>query len=476
MTVTIRDAMCDPQLFGSTFGGDSFAAWRALLSGFYGLPLSDDEAETWHSVTGRTESATEAHDELWLVVGRRGGKSHAAALLAVFEAAFKDHRDKLAAGEWATVLLLAADRPQARTLLRYVRGMFEHPMLKPLVQRETAEGLELTNRCAIEIGTASHRSTRGYTMAAVIADEIAFWSNEGARPDAEVIAAVRPALATLGGKLIALSSPYARRGALWDTYKRHYGKPGRVLVAQAPSRTMNPLLLQRVVDDAIKDDSARACAEYLAQFRSDIASFVDPQVIEAATRPKPLELPPQTGTRYVAFVDPSGGGKDEFSMAIAHAEKDGAVIDLVTGRRGSPAETVAEFALILKRYNVTKVTGDRYAGRWPADEFQAHGITYAASELDRSGLYIELLAALNSGRVEIPPCQITQRQLSGLERRTGRARDVIDHAPGAHDDRANSIAGVTVLAGARVAQPSIRSLCSPVGSRGPRSRLRTHNQ
>ena len=469
MSVTIRDAMTDPQLFGDTFGGPSFAAWRALLSGFYGLDLTEDEAAIWQEVTARTETPQEAHDELWLVVGRRGGKSHAASLLAVFEAAFKDHRDKLAAGEWATVLLLAADRPQARTLLRYVRGMFEHPMLKPLVARETAEGLELTNRCAIEIGTASHRSTRGYTMAAVIADEVAFWHNEGARPDVEVIAAVRPALATLGGKLIALSSPYARRGALWDTYKRQYGKPGRVLVAQAPSRTMNPTLPQRIIEDAMRDDAARASAEYLAQFRSDIASFVDPQVIEAATRPKPLELPAQIGTKYVAFTDPSGGGKDEFTLAIAHAEKDGAVIDLVTGRRGSPAETVAEFALILKRYNVTKVTGDRYAGRWPRDEFAKHGIQYQVAELDRSGLYIELLAALNSGRVEIPPCQITQRQLAGLERRTGRAKDVIDHAPGAHDDRANAIAGVTVLTGARVAQPRVRSLDSPVGSRGPRS-------
>ena len=36
MTVTIADAMTDPQLFGDTFGGDSFTAWRALLSGFYG--------------------------------------------------------------------------------------------------------------------------------------------------------------------------------------------------------------------------------------------------------------------------------------------------------------------------------------------------------------------------------------------------------------------------------------------------------
>ena len=446
MTVTITDAMTDPALFGDTFGADSFAAWRALLAGFYGLPLDDDATAVWESVTGRTESATEPHDELWLAVGRRGGKSHAAALVATYEAAFKDHRDRLSPGEWATVLLLAADRPQARTLLRYIRGMFEHPMLRPMVQRETETGLELSNRCAIEIGTASHRSTRGYTLAAVIADEIAFWHSDGARPDAEVIGAVRPALATLGGKLIALSSPYAKRGMLWKTYQAHYGKPGRVLVAQAPSLTMNPLLPQRIVDDAMKDDAARAAGEYLAQFRTDIASLIEPALIEDAARPKPLELPPCDGVTYRAFVDPSGGGADGFSLAIAHEEKDHVVIDVVRERHGSPALIAQEYAALLKRYRVRSVSGDRYAGRWPRDEFQKSGITYTPSEQDRSALYLEMLARLNSGQVELPPMTKLHHQMLALERRTGRSgRDMIDHPPGGHDDLANAVAGAVAL-------------------------------
>jgi hypothetical protein len=442
--VDIREVMTDRALFGDTFGGDSFAAWRALLAGFYGLPLDDDEAAIWQQVTGRSGTPTAPHDELWLVVGRRGGKSHSAALVAAFEAAFTDHRDKLAPGEWATVMLIAADRAQARTLLRYVRGLFEHPMLKPLVVRETSEGLELSNRCAIEVHTASHRAVRGYTIAAVICDEIAFWFSDGARPDAEVIAALRPALATLGGKLIALSSPYARRGMLWDVYRKQYGKDGRVLVAQAPSRVMNSTLPQSVIDQALADDPARAGAEYLAQFRSDIADFISAAVIESATRPKPLELPPQEGVQYVAFVDPAGGGKDEFTLAIGHLESDRAVIDLVTGRHGSPAAIVAEYATILKRYRVREVTGDRYAGRWPRDEFEKHSIRYNVSDMDRSALYLEALAALNSGKVEIPPCPVTVRQFGTLERRTGRNKDVIDHAPNSNDDRANAVAGCLV--------------------------------
>ena len=345
------------------------------------------------------------------------------------------------------MMVVAADRRQARTTMRYVAGLINsNPMLQRMVLRENSEQIELNNRTVIEITTASHRSVRGYTLAAAICDEIAFWHIEGANPDVEIIAALRPALATLGGKLIALSSPYARRGVLWDAYKKHFGRESPVLVAQAPSMTMNPTLPQRVVDDAMNDDAARACAEYLAQFRSDISSLIDPDLIERATRPKPKEVPPARGTRYVAFTDPAGGGQDEFTVAIGHRDGDAVIVDAVRGLHGSPAEIAKEFAAFLKTYGIRRVTGDRYAGRWPRDEFMRWGIRYELSELDRNGLYLELLAAMNSGRVELPPDDKLARQMAGLERRTGRSgRDLIDHPPNGHDDLANAVAGLVAI-------------------------------
>ena len=58
-------------------------------------------------------------------------------------------------------------------------------------------------------------------MVACLADEIAFWTTDegGANPDHEVLNAVRPAMATVpGSMLLCASSPYARRGALWESY------------------------------------------------------------------------------------------------------------------------------------------------------------------------------------------------------------------------------------------------------------------
>ncbi|MCV2872598.1 hypothetical protein OEZ71_09830 [Defluviimonas sp. WL0050] len=456
--VSIVDAMTDPNLFGETFGGDSFSAWRALLSAFYGLDMSDEDLETVKSLTGRQSFAEGGFRELWVPVGRRGGKSHVAALVGVYEAAFRDYRPKLSPGEVATVMLLAADRAQARTLLRYVQGLFDHPMLRPLVKRETAQGLELTNRVVIEVATATYRTVRGYTLAAVILDEIAFWMADGASPDVEIVAALRPALATLDGRLIGISSPYARRGVLWDVYRRAFGNDdeNRALVAQAPSRTMNPTIAESVVEAAMAEDASRARAEWLAEFRTDIAMLLDADLIRDCTRPKPRMLPPVQGTRYLAFVDPSGGGADEFTISIGHLEGRHVIVDLVEGRSGSPAETVAEFVKLMTPYGVKRVMGDRYAGRWPRDEFKKHGIGYEVSEQNRSEVYLEMLAALNSGRVELPPDQKMERQLIALERRTSRSgRDSIDHPPGGHDDRANAVAGVVAYANGTANRPIV---------------------
>jgi hypothetical protein len=261
------------------------------------------------------------------------------------------------------------------------------------------------------------------------------------------VTALRPALATLKGKLIALSSPYAKRGILWAAYKRYFATDDkRVLVAQAPTLLMNPSLDPAIVEQALEEDREAAEAEYLAQFRGDISTFMDIELIEECTRPKPLELPPANNIKYRAFVDPAGGGADEFTLAISHKEGLCTVIDLVRGRKGSPAEIVGEYARILQNYGIKTVSGDRYAGRWPRDEFNRHGIDYNVSEMDRSALYLESLAALNSGQVELSPCDKTKRQFASLERRTSRAgRDSIDHPPGGHDDRANAVAGAIAI-------------------------------
>jgi hypothetical protein len=88
----------------------------------------------------------------------------------------------------------------------------------------TRESITLKHRIIIEVHTASFRTTRGYTIVAALCDEIAYWPTDesASEPDVEVIAAVKPAMATVpGALLLCASSPHARRGALWDAHRKH---------------------------------------------------------------------------------------------------------------------------------------------------------------------------------------------------------------------------------------------------------------
>lgn len=230
-----------------------------------------------------------------------------------------------------------------------------------------------------------------------------------------------------------------------DTYRKNGGRDdARVLVWRGSTETMNPTTDRALIAEAREEDPVAAATEYDAEFRTDIAAFVAREVVDACTPPRRHELPPISGTTYFAFTDPSGGSADSMTLAIAHREGERATLGAVREVRPpfSPESVVREFAALLKTYRLHAVTDDRYAGEWPRERFREHGIAYELSEKPKSDLYRDALPLLNSGRVELLDLPRLTAQLIGLERRTARGgRDSIDHAPGAHDDLANAVAG-----------------------------------
>jgi hypothetical protein len=306
------------------------------------------------------------------------------------------------------------------------------------------------------VRTASFRRLRGFTCVAAICDECGFWySDDSANPDVEIINAVRPMLATTNGPLIAISSPHARRGVLWEAYNRHFGASGdsTILVAQGETTKLNLEVdakgrpkVQRHIDRLYAEDPSRAAAEYGAQFRTDLEAFVSREVLTICTDPE-RERPHNKRNNYVAFTDPSGGSSDSFTLAIAHTEDNIAVLDVIRETRApfQPAVIVEDFAKVLKAYGLKTVYGDRYAGEWPPEAFSRWGITYETSELSKSEIYLAFLPMLNSQTVALLTNERLQAQFLGLERRSSSAgRDIIDHGRGGRDDVANAAAGALV--------------------------------
>ena len=415
--------------------------------------MAKEYEDIFRECTKREAIPGKRFDEIWLVIGRRGGKSRVLALIAVYLACFKDWRPFLSPGERATIVIIATDRRQSRVIFRYIEAFLkETPMLKPLIERETSELFELKNQVNIEIHTASFRTIRGYTVAAALFDEMAFWRNEdAANPDQEILNAIRPAMATVpDAMLLCASSPYARRGALYDSWKRYFGQENdRVLVWQAPSWVMNPSISQEWLDEEFEKDAASARAEYGAEFRTDVENFISEEVLDASTPSNRFELPYISDYSYVAFTDPSGGSKDSFTLAISHydEDKDKCILDAIREVQPpfSPEEVTKEFAAVIKSYSIPTVIGDRYGGEWPRERFLEHGIVYEPADKVKSDIYREMLPLINSGKVELLEHKRMVNQFLILERRTRRGgKDAIDHPPNAHDDVANVVAGALV--------------------------------
>jgi hypothetical protein len=257
-------------------------------------------------------------------------------------------------------------------------------------------------------------------------------------------------MASIPGSILLLaSSPYAKKGSLYAAYRRHYGNDGaRVLVWKADTATMNPRIDPAIIAEAYEDDPESARAEYGAEFRDDLADFITREAIDAVTCWGRHELPPEPGVTYAAFVDPSGGANDAFTLAIAHLRDNAVgVLDAVLEIRPpfDPDQAVAECAAVLDRFGIKRIVGDRYAGEWPKSRFAAHGITFDQSAIPKSDIYHDFLPLANSKRIELLEHQRMAAQIVGLERRTARSgRDSIDHTPGGHDDIANAVCGVLV--------------------------------
>jgi hypothetical protein len=225
--VSVREALESPAWLGGILGAPSFRTMRTLLIVAMGDALDAEELAIFTQVTARTEAPAEPCEEVWIVAGRRSGKSLGVVVLAAYLSACCDYRGALARGERGVLSVMAASAVQAQQIFNFAKGIFAGvPKFAYMVQNIAASR---------RAGAASFRTIRGVTWQS---DE------DSADPDHEILAAVRPSLATTGGTLFAIGSPHAWKGETLATFKKHFGPTGnpKILVANGPTKLFNPTI------------------------------------------------------------------------------------------------------------------------------------------------------------------------------------------------------------------------------------------
>ena len=222
------------------------------------------------------------------------------ALVGAFEAILSGNEKKLSTGEIPLVAILSPTRNQSRIIFSYLKGVFDStPLLKNEIAEQDKYSFKLKNGVEIAIVTGSPTSSRGFSVIAAIVDEIAMFglSEESkVRSDTELVRALRPSLATTGGRLLCVGTPYAAMGYAYQTWKRNYGNnEGNVLVWNAPATYHESHTSQQVVDNALAEDAIAAAVEYCIRpglFREDIDTFISREVVENLVIKGRSELPP----------------------------------------------------------------------------------------------------------------------------------------------------------------------------------------
>ena len=447
--MNIIQAMESELVFRSLFRDlKTWRAWEVFLKGLFNIRMRSPERELFRACSGLSEPYKGKIKEAWVLVSRRGGKSFISSLLAVYLACFKDWSKHLSPGERPHIFVISVTKWQAQTIKDYIVGILEsNKTLANMIENEKTWEVELKNGVTISCRACSYRGIRGKTVVCSILEEVCFWrwQAESAIQDIEVIRALKPSMGTIPESLlISISSPYIAQGIMAERMKKYYGKSGPILCWKADTRTMNPTFSEEEIKQAYKDDPEGAISEYGGEWRKDISPYIPPEVVEEAVVPRRFELSPIPDTEYIGSIDPSGGRSDSFTMSIVHWDEKKIVLDVLREFQPpfKPENVCKEFSEVFKRYDISDVRSDRYAGEWVSSAFREFGIDVMPALKTKSEFYLNLLPLLNNDRVELLDNARLKSQLGSLQRKTrSQGRDVIDNfLPGGHDDCANAVA------------------------------------
>lgn len=135
---------------------------------------------------------------------RQSGKTTVAALLALWTALYEAA---------SLVLVLSASERQARELFRTALVAYRVLGRPVPSEAENRLSLELENASRIVVVPATAGTIRGYAAVRLLVVD------EAAQVPDELYATVRPMLAVSGGRVVAMSTPFGRRGWWWEAWR-----------------------------------------------------------------------------------------------------------------------------------------------------------------------------------------------------------------------------------------------------------------
>jgi hypothetical protein len=196
---------------------------------------------------------------------RQWGKSTTTSIVALHEALYSAP---------AMVVVISPSQPQSTELFKKIHSFWEKLPGAPAAEQESLTRMELANGSRIISLPGSEKTVRGYSAATLVL------MDEAARVPDELLASVRPMLATTSGRFIALTTPAGRRGWFYEAWEHGEGWE-RISVKGSDCARIAPDFLAEELQAL---GPMRFSEEYECQFIDQNTSAFSTQLIEQALR------------------------------------------------------------------------------------------------------------------------------------------------------------------------------------------------
>lgn len=491
MMLTIEDLFAGAGFADQPASPLQLAICRAAVGQPLGNVLSREELDRYF---GTADVPAAVPQLVVLVAGVRGGKTFLAACAAI-AGCLRADCSRLKRYEVPRFAIIAPRTDVAGATFAILLGIIRNsPVLARMVEGEpTTDTIVLRRpdgiRVEIVVVAASSGgvTVRNRWMTGAVLEEVAQFGAEatGAAVNAEEILRAAQTRLLPGAQAWLISSPYGPQGLLHALWKRHFGKPGAVLVVHAPTRAMNPSFPQATIDAIARDNPDVAAREYMAEWVDADSAYFESALVDAATRAEPLILPPGAHGGIGAGTD-AGTRGNAWTLALAWKDRSRTIVGGCwqwTGSKASPLSPKAvwsDIATICRRYLVNVIAADGWSFDANRDFARAEGLQLVeARSADRDSRYQALRALLASGSLELPPDPVVRSDLLGVRKvaTSSSVKIVLPRtADGRHCDHAPAIAIAIERAKRGAAAVSPRhpvtlTTCSfedtPIGIEGP---------
>jgi hypothetical protein len=401
-----------------------------------------------------------ARGVLCAVCGARSGKTYVLGALRLLHQSLTTPLETLAPGEQAIGLIVAPDMRLARQALSYVKGACRmRKQLSALVVAETADSITLRRPeggvVAIEClpATAGGGAVRGRSLVGALLDEAAFFRDDSYKVnDAEIFKAVHPRMLP-GAQLVIASTPWVKKGLLYELYRGNYGKHQTAVAAHAPTLLLRDVPLTReIVERERQLDPDNARREFDAEFMDlDAQAFFDSRAIERSVDPK-LVLPLSYDPDACTAVGSDFAFRHDSSALVAVA-RDRALYRVANVLELRPTEgplvpsaVVGVFARIARGYQCEGVVADSHYRESISEHLDQHDLLlFSAPEgvTGKNSTFTKFRTLLHGGKFRLPEHTRLIRQLREVQAKPTAGGQISIQSPrwktGGHGDLVSAL-------------------------------------